>query len=175
MALGIWGAVAGLAIATGPVVGGAVVSGWSWQRIFWLNVPLGCCWCRSPGSGSPRAAAAQALDIPGVLLASAGLFGIVLGVVRANDLGWSSSFVVASMAIGAALIVPSSDGRRAPGHRCCRCGCSVARLLGANLASMLMFFGMFGSIFLLAQFLQTVQRYSPLRPGCAPCPGRVCR
>src|SRR6476661_635370 len=41
MALGIWGAVAGLAIATGPVVGGAVVQGWSWQTIFWLNVPLG--------------------------------------------------------------------------------------------------------------------------------------
>jgi len=82
MALGIWGAVAGLAIATGPVVGGAVVSGWSWQTIFWLNVPLGVLLIpiarlRLAESRGP----ALSLDLPGVVLASGGLFGIVLGVV----------------------------------------------------------------------------------------------
>src|SRR4051794_10110096 len=105
MALGIWGAVAGLAIATGPVVGGAIVQGWSWQTIFWLNVPLGLLLIpiarlRIVESRGPAAR----LDLPGVALASAGLFGIVLGVVRANELGWTSSYVVTALIGGVALL-----------------------------------------------------------------------
>src|SRR3954471_17192426 len=98
MALGIWGAVAGLAIATGPVVGGAVVQGWSWQTIFWLNVPLGVLLIplarlrvdESRGQSTH-------LDLPGVVLASGGLFGVVLGVVRANELGWTSTYVLTAV------------------------------------------------------------------------------
>jgi MFS family permease len=80
MALGIWGAVAGLAIATGPVVGGAVVEGWSWQTIFWLNVPLGLALLpitrlRVIESRGP----ALRLDGVGVLLASAGCSGSCSG------------------------------------------------------------------------------------------------
>src|SRR3954466_13175913 len=105
MALGIWGAVAGLAIATGPVVGGAVVQGWSWQTIFWLNVPLGLALIplarlRVDESFGPS----SRLDLPGVVLASAGLFGVVLGLVRANSLGWTSAYVLTSLTGGAALI-----------------------------------------------------------------------
>src|SRR5690242_1492870 len=106
MALGIWGAVAGLAIATGPVVGGAVVQGWSWQTIFWLNVPLGLALIpiarlRLAESTGPS----TRLDLPGVGLASAGLFGIVLGLVRGNSLGWTSTYVLVSLAAGTALLL----------------------------------------------------------------------
>jgi EmrB/QacA subfamily drug resistance transporter len=172
MALGIWGAVAGLAIATGPVVGGAVVSGWSWQTIFWLNVPLGVLLVpiarlRLVESRGP----ALALDVPGVALASAGLFGIVLGVVRANDLGWSSSFVVTSIAIGVALMVAFVGWETRTSTPMLPMRLFASRGFSAtNLASMLMFFGMFGSIFLLAQFLQTVQHYSPLQAGLRTLP-----
>src|SRR3954467_2956539 len=98
MALGIWGAVAGLAIATGPVVGGAVVQGLSWQSIFWINVPIGLAlipiarWRLVESRGT-----STHLDLRGVGLASAGLFGIVLGLVRGNTLGWSSSYVLTAL------------------------------------------------------------------------------
>jgi EmrB/QacA subfamily drug resistance transporter len=172
MALGIWGAVAGLAIATGPVVGGAVVTGWSWQTIFWLNVPLGILLIpiarlRLVESRGP----ALPLDLPGVVLASSGLFGIVLGVIRANALGWTSSFVLTSLVAGVALVaafVGWETRSKAP-----MLPMRLFRSRGfsaTNLASMLMFFGMFGSIFLLAQFLQTVQHYSPLSAGLRTLP-----
>src|SRR3954465_11461550 len=74
MALGIWGAVAGLAIATGPVVGGAVVQGWSWQTIFWLNVPLGLLLIPLARLRVDESRGqATRLDLPGVVLASGGL------------------------------------------------------------------------------------------------------
>jgi EmrB/QacA subfamily drug resistance transporter len=172
MALGIWGAVAGLAIATGPVVGGAVVTGWSWQTIFWLNVPLGILLIpiarlRLAESRGP----ALPLDLPGVVLASSGLFGIVLGVIRANALGWTSSFVLGSLIAGVALVgafIAWETRSKAP-----MLPMRLFRSRGfsaTNLASMLMFFGMFGSIFLLAQFLQTVQHYSPLSAGLRTLP-----
>jgi EmrB/QacA subfamily drug resistance transporter len=172
MALGIWGAVAGLAIATGPVVGGAVVQGWSWQTIFWLNVPLGLVLIpmarlrvvESRGS-------ATHLDLPGVALASAGLFGIVLGLVRANALGWTSTYVITSLTAGAALLVAFVAWETRASEPMLPMRLFRSRgFTATNLASVLMFFGMFGAIFLLAQFLQTVQGYSPLEAGLRTLP-----
>src|SRR3954449_5770286 len=80
VALGAWGGIGGLAVAFGPVVGGAVVDGISWHWIFWLNVPIGLvlvplALTRLDETFGP----AQKLDLPGVGLVSAGLFGIVWG------------------------------------------------------------------------------------------------
>src|SRR5581483_1041570 len=91
LALGAWGGISGLAVAFGPVVGGAVVDGISWHWIFWLNVPLGVVLVpltllRLEESHGPFAR----LDLPGLGLASAGLFGIVWGLVRGNGVGWGS-------------------------------------------------------------------------------------
>src|ERR1051325_2587 len=85
LALGIWGGISGLAIALGPLVGGAIVSGISWHWIFWLNVPIGrvlapLVLLRLDESRGP----VSRLDLPGLALASAGLVGIVWGLVRAN-------------------------------------------------------------------------------------------
>ena len=175
LALGAWGGIGGLAIAFGPVVGGAVVEGIAWQWIFWLNVPIGIVLVplalrRLTESHGP----AGRLDLPGVALASAGLFGIVWGLVRANTEGWVKPGIVASFAIGALLVagfVAWELRTRAPmlpmGFF------RLATFSLANLSSLLMFFGMFGSIFLLAQFFQTVQGYSPLsEPGSGSCRGR---
>jgi EmrB/QacA subfamily drug resistance transporter len=172
MALGIWGAVAGLAIATGPVVGGAVVQGWSWQTIFWLNVPLGLLLIplarfRIVESRGPS----TRLDLPGVGLASAGLFGIVLGLVRANSLGWTSPYVLTALVAGVALVVGFVVWETRTPQPMLPMRLFRSRGFSAtNLASVLMFFGMFGSIFLLAQFLQTVQHYSPLSAGLRTLP-----
>lgn len=167
LALGAWGAVGGLAIAIGPLVGGAVVEGASWQWIFWLNVPIGIvllpiAWTKLTESRGST----TRLDLPGLILASVGLFGIVLGVVRGNGHGWTSLTVLPPMVIGALLVAVFIGWElraREP-----MLPMQLFRSRGfalTNAASLLMFFGMFGSIFLLAQFLQVVQHYNPLEAG----------
>src|SRR6476469_4313272 len=105
LALGAWGGIAGLAVALGPLVGGAVVSAGSWQWIFWLNVPVGLVLLvlASRKLDETRGPAA-ALDLPGLALASAGLFAIVWGLVRGNGQGWGSPEIVASLGAGAVLV-----------------------------------------------------------------------
>jgi EmrB/QacA subfamily drug resistance transporter len=172
LALGAWGAVGGLAIAIGPLVGGAVVEGASWQWIFWLNVPIGIVLlpiarARLTESHGPS----TSLDLPGLVLASLGLLGIVFGVVRGNDHGWTSGTVLPPIVIGgllvAAFIAWELRAREPmlPMHLFRSRGFTVT-----NATSLLMFFGMFGSIFLLAQFLQVVQHYSPLEAGLRTLP-----
>ena len=167
LALGAWGAIGGLAIAFGPVVGGAVVEGFSWQYIFWLNVPIGIilvplALARLTESHGP----AGRLDLPGVGLVSAGMFGLVWGLIRGNDQGWTSPEIVAAFTLGALFVAAFVAWELRAQHpmlpmRFFR----NATFSLANLASLFMFFGMFGSIFLLTQFFQTVQGYSPLASG----------
>jgi EmrB/QacA subfamily drug resistance transporter len=167
LALGAWGGISGLAVAIGPLVGGAVVQGISWQWIFWLNVPIGLALIplaalRLRETRGPN----DALDLPGVGLASAGLFGIVWGLVRGNSVGWGSTEIVFALLAGIVVLglfllwelraVEPMLPLRFFRNR---------TFTAANAASFLMFFGMFGSIFLLAQFFQTVQGYSPLDAG----------
>src|SRR5471032_2098907 len=106
LALGAWGGISGLAVAFGPLVGGAVVSGISWHWIFWLNVPIGLVLAplalfRLEESRGP----VSRLDLPGLVLASAGLFGIVWGLVRGNSIGWSSPEITGALAVGAVVTV----------------------------------------------------------------------
>src|SRR3989440_2025255 len=106
VALGAWGGIGGLAVALGPLVGGAVVSGLSWQWIFWINVPIGLlliplAWRRLDETRGPS----NKLDLPGLGLASIGLLGIVWGLVRGNGQGWSSPEIVSTIAAGVALVV----------------------------------------------------------------------
>jgi EmrB/QacA subfamily drug resistance transporter len=167
LALGAWGGIGGLAVAMGPLIGGAVVEGISWQWIFWLNVPIGLilaplAFLRLEESHGP----AGRLDLGGLALASVGLFGIVWGLVRANSVGWGSAEIVGSLVGGSvvlALFVVWELRARAP-MLPMRFFRNRAFTL-TNVASLFMFFGMFGSIFLLAQFFQTVQGYSPLQAG----------
>ncbi|MFL6020836.1 MAG: DHA2 family efflux MFS transporter permease subunit, partial [Gaiellaceae bacterium] len=165
--IGAWSGIAGLAVAFGPLVGGAVVSGISWHWIFWLNVPIGLvliplALLRLDESYGP----ANKLDLPGLALVSGGLFGIVWGLVRGNGQGWTSPEIIGALTLGAvvlALFVLWELRAAAPMLPMRFFKNRVFTL--ANIASLLMFFGMFGSIFLLAQFFQTVQGYSPLGSG----------
>jgi EmrB/QacA subfamily drug resistance transporter len=167
LALGAWGGISGLAVALGPVVGGAIVQGISWQWIFWLNVPIGVAlvplgWSRLTESYGP----AGRLDLPGLGLSSAGLFGIVWGLVRGNVQGWASSEILGALTAGAVLLAAfvAWEMRAANPMLPMRFFRNATFAL-ANTASLFMFFGMFGSIFLLSQFFQTVQGYSPLGSG----------
>jgi EmrB/QacA subfamily drug resistance transporter len=165
--LGAWGGISGLAVAFGPLVGGAVVSGISWHWIFWLNVPLGLvliplALLRLDETKGPFGK----VDLPGLALASAGLFGIVWGLVRGNSVGWGSTEIVGALVAGALLVAAFVAWELRAENPMLPMRFFRDRTFAlANLASMLMSFGMFGSIFLLAQFFQTVQGYSPFGSG----------
>jgi EmrB/QacA subfamily drug resistance transporter len=167
LALGAWSGIAGLAVASGPLVGGAVVDGISWQWIFWLNVPVGIlliplAYTFLRESHGP----AGQLDLPGLALASGGLLGLVWGLVNGNGDGWTSPQIVGSLVAGAILTAGFVAWElRAPAPMLPMRFFRDRAFAAANGASLLMYFGMFGSIFLLAQFLQTVQGHSPLGAG----------
>ncbi|MEZ5155965.1 MAG: MFS transporter [Solirubrobacterales bacterium] len=171
-ALGIWGGISGLGVALGPFVGGAIVEGIAWQWIFWLNVPVGIALVPLAGrflqeSHGPD----KALDLGGMALAGAGLFGITFGIIRGESLGWTSATVLASLAAGVALLAAFlrwERGRREPmvPLRFFR-----SRSFSATQAlSFAMFFGTFGSIFLLSQYFQTAQGLGPFEAGARTLP-----
>jgi EmrB/QacA subfamily drug resistance transporter len=166
-ALGIFGAVTGLAVASGPLIGGSLTEHISWQWIFWLNVPIGLALLplarlRLEESYAPNAR----LDVPGTLLVSGGLFGIVYALVNGQADGWTSTPILAGLIVGTALLIAfvrhgvTSKNPMLP-MRLFR----DRAFFGINVASLLMFLGMFGSIFLLSQFLQVVVGYSPTEAG----------
>src|SRR5215211_356761 len=99
LALGAWGEISGLAVAFGPLVGGAVVDGISWHWIFWLNVPIGLALLPLARRHLVESfGPAGELDLPGLALGGLGLLGVVYGIVRGNELSWTSTQIVASLA-----------------------------------------------------------------------------
>ena len=167
VALGIWGAIGGVAVASGPLVGGAVIEGISWQWIFWLNVPVGLLLAPLALTRLRESFGLdKALDLPGLALASAGLLGVVWGLVNGNGDGWTSPSIVASLVAGIVLLAAfvAWELRTAQPMLPMRFFRNRS-FSAANAAALAMSFGMFGSIFLLTQFFQTAQGYSPLEAG----------
>src|SRR3954451_16400956 len=106
-AIGIWGGVSGLGVALGPVIGGAVVEGVSWQAIFWLNVPVGVVaapllWFAVRESLGRR----QRLDLRGTLMLGGSVFLGIWGILHGHDDGWPSVGVLVPLVV-AALLVPA--------------------------------------------------------------------
>src|ERR1700744_5349654 len=102
LALGVWSGISGIAVALGPLVGGAVIQAASWHWIFWINVPIGG-GLVPPAPRPPQESQGPVsrLDLPGLALASTGLFGVVYGLVRSQSLGWGAPSIVAALAAGA--------------------------------------------------------------------------
>ncbi|MFF8551262.1 DHA2 family efflux MFS transporter permease subunit [Streptomyces sp. NPDC015501] len=166
-ALGAFGAVTGVAVAGGPLIGGSLTEHVSWQWIFWLNVPIGLALLplarlRLTESYAPKAP----LDIRGTALVSTGLFGIVYALVNAPGHGWTSPVVLTGLIAGAAVLALFvRHGLRAENPILPMRLFRGRAFLGINAASLLMFLGMFGSIFLLSQFLQNGLGHSPTEAG----------
>jgi len=166
-ALGIFFAVNGLAVAGGPLVGGAITQGIAWQWIFWLNVPVGLALIplalrRIPESHGPD----KALDLPGLALVSGGVLGLVWGLVRGNDAGWGSAEVVGAFAASAVLLsafVAVELRSRAP-----MLPMRFFRSRAFSAGNGAIFFavgGLFSTAFFMSQFLQSGLGYSPLGAG----------
>jgi EmrB/QacA subfamily drug resistance transporter len=172
LALGIWSGVSGLGVALGPLVGGAVVDGISWPYIFWLNVPLGIALIPLAARQLEESYGPDSrLDLPGLALAGLGLLGVVFGIVRGQALGWTSTAILGSIGAGAALLAAFVAWElRSPAPMLPMRFFRSRSFAATNGASLAMFFGAFGSIFLLAQFFQTTQGYSPLESGLRTLP-----
>jgi EmrB/QacA subfamily drug resistance transporter len=173
-ALGVWSGVAGLAVAMGPLVGGLVVEGISWQWIFWLNVPVGLVLLPLATQLAESTGPDKALDLRGLALAGVGMLGLVWGLIHGNGDGWTSPGIVASLALGAVGLAAFVWWERRAAEPMLPMSFFRNRAFAAaNAASLLMYFGMFGSIFLLTQFFQTAQGYSPLASGLRVLPWTI--
>ncbi|HEY2635815.1 MAG TPA: MFS transporter, partial [Solirubrobacteraceae bacterium] len=172
IALGVWSGVAGLGVAMGPLVGGAVVDGISWHWIFWLNVPVGLVLAplaarRLTESFGPN----RRLDLPGLGLAGLGLLGVTFGIVRGQALGWTSPTILGSLAAGALLVAAFVAWElRTPSPMLPMRFFRSRAFAATNGVSLSMYFGTFGSVFLLAQFFQIAQGYSPFEAGLRTLP-----
>ena len=165
-ALGAWSGIAGFAVAMGPLVGGAVVEGISWQWVFWLNVPVGLILLPLATQLRESYGADKHLDIPGVVLGGLGLLGLVWGLVNGNSDGWTSPQIVGSLVVGAVILAAFVGWELRTNEPMLPMRFFRDRAFSAaNGASLFMYFGMFGSIFLLTQFFQTSQGFSPLESG----------
>jgi EmrB/QacA subfamily drug resistance transporter len=166
-AIGIFSAITGLAVASGPLVGGAIVEGLAWQWIFWINVPIGLIsipfvLTKMRESFGPD----TSLDIRGLTLITGGALGIVWGLVRGNQIGWSSVETVAALALGALLVAGFVAWELRAREPMLPMRFFRNRAFSAgNAAIFLTFASLFAAVFFYAQLLQTALGYGPLGTG----------
>jgi EmrB/QacA subfamily drug resistance transporter len=167
LALGAWSGISGLGVALGPVVGGAVVTGISWHWIFWLNVPIGLVTLPLAFSHLTESyGESRSLDLRGLALASVGLLGVVYGVVHASSAGWTDTTVIGPLAIGSVFLAAFVAWELQAEAPMLPMSFFKKRAFAAtNGVSLAMYFGTFGSVFLLAQYFQVAQHYSALQAG----------
>jgi len=172
MAIGIWGAVSGLGVALGPVVGGAVVDGISWEAIFWINVPVAVVAVPLVLRALPESTGRRGrLDLLGLALAGVGVLSAVWAIVRGNDDGWGSAPVVGGLVLGGLLLVAFVVRQARTDHPLVPLRMFRIRSFGvANVSGFVFSVGVFGIVFLLAQYLQIGMGYTPLDAGLRTLP-----
>ncbi|MEA2281867.1 MAG: hypothetical protein QOK21_2474 [Solirubrobacteraceae bacterium] len=166
-ALGIFFAVNGLAVAGGPLVGGAVTQGIAWEWIFWLNVPIGIALiplalARIPESWGP----ASSVDLPGLALVSGGVLGVVWALVRGNTAGWAGAEVLGALFGGLALVAAFVAWELRAAAPMLPMRFFRSRAFSAGNAAIFCAVGsLFGAVFFMSQFLQAGLGYGPLGAG----------
>lgn len=167
MIVGVYGGLAGLAVAAGPLIGGAVTEGLDWHWIFWLNVPIGLVAAALATRLLPEShGAPERLDLTGVALGTAGVVGLVWALVRADGAGWSSPEVVGTLAAGAALLAAFAawEHRAAAPMVPLRLFRDRAFAMG-NGTMFFMSGATFAAAFLIVQEFQFARGYSPVSTG----------
>jgi EmrB/QacA subfamily drug resistance transporter len=173
MAIGIWAATAGLGVALGPVVGGLLLDRFWWGSIFIVNVPLVAVAIVAgrrliPESRDP---VVRRIDWMGAGLSGVGLVALVWAVIEAPSKGWTSAPVLGAGALAVAALVAFVIWQRHTAQplldvRLFR----NARFTAASSTIMVLFFALFGFLFLSTQYLQFVLGYSPLDAGLRALP-----
>jgi len=166
-AVGMLGGMAGLAIAAGPLVGGAVVQGIDWHWIFWLNVPLGIALIGlSLGRLAESHGPSTQLDPVAVLLVSGGAAAAIWGVIRAGDDGFTNPLALGTLGLGAILLLAFVAWERRAAEPMLPLRLFRHRTFDAAIgAGFLMMGAQYAAAFLITEYLQTVLGYSPLQAG----------
>jgi EmrB/QacA subfamily drug resistance transporter len=167
-AIGLWGAVGGVAIALGPIVGGWLLEHFSWSSIFVAMAPVAAFAIALVAVSAPRSRNREAAppDVPGLVLSAAAMALLVFTVIEAPDYGWGSARSIAGFAGGAVLLAAFIGWERRTAHpmldvRLFR----NMRFSAASGAVTVAFFTLFGFIFLMTQYFQSVRGYAPLSTG----------
>jgi EmrB/QacA subfamily drug resistance transporter len=167
-AIGLWGAISGAAIATGPIVGGWLLEHYSWAAIFIAMAPVAAAAVvlvalAVPASRDPGAAP---VDIPGLVLSSAAMALLVFTIIEAPTYGWGAARSVGGFAISAVLLAAFIAWERRAAHPMLEVALfRNMRFSAASGAVTVSFFTLFGFIFLITQYFQFVRGYGPLSTG----------
>jgi EmrB/QacA subfamily drug resistance transporter len=165
--IGLWGGLAGLAIAAGPLVGGAITQGLSWHWVFWVNVPIGLAAARV-GSRmlTESRGLAGALDLPAGALVTAGACGLVWGLTEAGRYGRSNPSALAGLGLGAAALAGFVRRERSAPHPMLPLRLFTSRrFVAVNLVAFLTNAALLPGAMLLAEYLQLGLLYSPFAAG----------
>jgi EmrB/QacA subfamily drug resistance transporter len=165
--VGIWGGIAGVAVAAGPLIGGGITQALSWHWIFWVNVPIGVvatvgAALRLPESYGPRAR----LDVPALVLVSTGIAILIWGVVQGGQDGWGTSQNLSGLLVGAALLAAFVwwEGRASEPMIPLDLFTRIS-FGSAVMTQFLMAAAIFSAAFLTSQYFQFARGESPLGTG----------
>ncbi|GHH70068.1 MFS transporter [Kitasatospora indigofera] len=172
LAVGVWGGVNGLGVAIGPLAGGLVTEGLDWHWIFWINVPVGLLALPLVHRAVRESRGREgALDVAGVALVTASVIVAVWGIVGAADHGWTGPRTLAGLGGGAVLLATFAVQQRRARQPLVPAGMyRIRSFMLSNTVALAMYFGVFGSIFFLAQYLQGPMGYSPFEAGLRTLP-----
>jgi DHA2 family methylenomycin A resistance protein-like MFS transporter len=171
-AFGVWGAIAGVGAASGPIVGGLLISVWSWRGVFFLNLPFAL----AAFLAAPRLLPAprprpRAVDLGGQVLAITGLGALTVALVQAGRLGWTAPLVVGGFCLSAAawaafvMVEHRSADPMLPLSLLCRRAFRAGSIVG-----LLINLGFYGQLFVMSLYFQDVRGYSALQTGLALLP-----
>jgi EmrB/QacA subfamily drug resistance transporter len=165
--VGIYGGLAGLAVAAGPLVGGAVTESLDWHWIFWLNVPIGLLATTLGTRFLPEShGTPQRLDLSGVALVTGGVVALVWSLVRATDVGWSSPQTAGTLLAGCALLLAFVWWQRRAHAPLVPMGLFGSRAFAfGTVTTFLMSGATFAAAFLITQEFQFARGYSPISTG----------
>jgi EmrB/QacA subfamily drug resistance transporter len=166
-ALGIFSGLTGLALIAGPVAGGAIAEGIAWQWIFWINIPIALIAVPlALGRIREGFGPGTAVDIPGVVLVTGAVLGVVWALMRGNNAGWASLEVVAALAAGFLLAIAFAAWELRVREPMLPMRFFRVRAFSSGIAaSFLLYASLYGALFFMAQFLQAAQGFGPLGAG----------
>ncbi len=176
-AIGLWGASTGLAVAFGPITGGALLEQYWWGSTFLVKLPVALLAVALvlrlvPESKDP---AAPRLDLPGLALSALALSALVYTIIEAPGRGWSSPTSLFGFGAAALLIVAFVQRERTAAEPMLDLALFTdRRFTAAALAITVAFFALFGFIFLITQYFQFLRGYSPLETGVRILPVALC-